>query len=145
MVSSAPVPTSAPPQAVIAAVLSFVAALPALLLAAVLATLTGLEGPSANQAWAAVPLAVVTGLVVGGVRLLRRRGSAVLIAANAPLALAGLLQSGVLLTSGTVGGGLPLVLLVVPGTAIVLALTTPVRRWLASGPRWARRSQPAPS
>ena len=125
--------------------LSFVCALPALVLAAVVLTLTGLEGAGAAQAWTVVPLAVVAGLVVGGVRLLRRCGSAVLIAANAPLALAGVLQSGVLLTSGTVGGGLPLVLLLLPGTAISLALTTPVRRWLATGPRRARRSQPAPS
>jgi hypothetical protein len=137
-----PGPAPVPPQAVAAATLSFVCVLPALLLAAVVVTLTGSDGPNAAQAWTAVPLAAAVGLVVGGRRLLRRRGAAVLIAANAPLALAGVLQVGALLVERIWAGAGPLLLLLLPGAAIVLAITTPVRRWLATGPRRAHLLQP---
>jgi hypothetical protein len=125
---------SAPAPAVASAVLGFVCTLPALLLAAVVGTVTGLEGASPAQLWAGVPLGVTVGLVVGGVRLLRRRGAAVLIAAQAPLALAGALQVGLLAVEGAWSAGGPLVLLLLPGTSIGLALTPPVRWWLATGP-----------
>lgn len=131
-----------PPSATAAAVLAFVCAVPVLLLTAVVWTLTGLEGRGAAQLWAAVPLAVAGALVTGGVRLLRRRGAAVLVAANVPLVVAGLLQSGVLALSGSVPGGVPLALLVLPASGTCLVLTPGVRRWLAGAPP---RGGPAPS
>lgn len=140
-----PAAAGRPPLATAAAVLAFVSTLPVLLLTALVWTITGLEGWSAAQIWTTVPLAVAAALVAGGVRLLRRRGAAVLIAANVPLVVLGLLQSSVLVLSGGMPGDLPLVLLVLPALGTAFVLTPGVRRWLATGPQRRVPVPPSPA
>jgi len=123
-----------PPLALAAAVLGFVTVLPVLLVSHLLWALTDTYDPLAGG-WAVVPLPVAAALIVGGVRLLRRRGWVLLPVATLPVIgcgvfWAGLTQPaiplGVLISPGTLG------LVVLPVLTASFALTPGVRQWVGS-------------
>jgi hypothetical protein len=133
----APRPATRTPVAVVAAAaFAFVGVLPLLYLALVIWALGGLDADSVgDRAWALVPLAAAVGQVVGGVRLLRRRGWRLLAVSCLPAtAFVGWLAAQ------AVAGGDPIslvslvLLLGSPVVALVLVLLPQVRHWAGARP-----------
>jgi peptidoglycan/LPS O-acetylase OafA/YrhL len=124
---------SSPPAAIAAAVLAGLGALVLLCLAFLVLALGGLSSDGADRAWALLPLAAGLAAALGSVRLLRRRGWGALAAAcllAAAFVVLLVAQAADLGEDPPVG--LAALLLAGPVLALALALTPPVRRWLAS-------------
>ena len=128
-----------PPLALIAGVLGFVGALPTLLLAVIAVALGGLSADAGPDPFAYLMLAAPLLQVLGATWLLARRSWLLLVLAVVPV---GLLAGAVVWTAtGTEDAqnpALPLLLLVVPVLAAVLAATPRVRRWVAGRPHRSR-------
>ena len=127
----------APRAALAAGVLAGIGALVLLAVAFLVLALGGLSSGGADRAWALLPLAAGLAGALGGVRLLRRRGWGAVAVAVACLLTAAFVvllvaQARDLGEDPTVG--LSLLLLAGPVAALGLALTPPVRRWLATAP-----------
>jgi peptidoglycan/LPS O-acetylase OafA/YrhL len=127
-------PVDPAPRAVLAAaVLAGIGALVLLALAFLVLALGGLSSDGADRAWALLPLAAGLAAALGSVRLLRRRGWGALAAAcllAAAFVVLLVAQAADLGEDPPVG--LAALLLAGPVLALALALTPPVRRWLAS-------------
>src|ERR687894_674915 len=125
-----------PPLALTAGVLGLVGALPTLFLAVVLGGLSADAGP---DPWTYLLLAAPVVQVLGAAWLLARRSWLLLVLAVVPVAV--LTGAVVWAATGTADAGnpaLPLLLLVAPVLAAVLAATPRVRRWVAARPRRTR-------
>lgn len=128
-----------PPLALVAGVLGFVGALPTLFLAVVAVALGGLSADAGPDPWTYLVLAAPLLQVLGATWLLARRSWLLLVLAVVPVAL--LAAAVVRAATGTEDAGnpaLPLLLLVAPVLAAVLAATPRVRRWVAGRPRRGR-------
>ena len=128
-----------PPLALIAGVLGFVGALPTLLLAVIAVALGGLSADAGPDPFAYLMLAAPLLQVLGATWLLARRSWLLLVLAVVPVAL--LAGAVVWVATGTEDAqnpALPLLLLVAPVVAAVLAATPRVRRWVAGRPRRSR-------
>jgi peptidoglycan/LPS O-acetylase OafA/YrhL len=121
-----------------AAVLAGIGTLILLYLAFLVMALGGLSNDGADRAWALLPLAAGVATAVGGVRLLRRRGGGALaVACLLAAAFVVLLAAQAADYGEGPPVGLALLLLTGPVVALALALTPPVRRWLATAPERA--------
>jgi hypothetical protein len=128
-----------PPLALTAGVLGFVGALPTLLLAVIAVALGGLSADAGPDPFAYLMLAAPLLQVLGATWLLARRSWLLLVLAVVPVAV--LAGAVVWAATGTEDAGnpaLPLLLLVAPVLAAVLAATPRVRRWVAGRPRRSR-------
>ena len=128
-----------PPLALVAGVLGLVGALPTLFLAVVAVALGGLSADAGPDPWTYLLLAAPVVQVLGAAWLLARRSWLLLVLAVVPVAL--LAGAVVWAATGTEDAGnpaLPLLLLVAPVLAAVLAATPRVRRWVAGRPRRTR-------
>ncbi|TFV61290.1 hypothetical protein E4P41_09730 [Geodermatophilus sp. DF01-2] len=128
-----------PPLALAAGVLGLVGALPTTFLAVVAVALGGLSAAAGPDPWTYLLLAAPLLQVLGATWLLARRSWLLLVLAVVPVAL---LTAAVIWAASTTeeagGLGWPLLLLVVPVLAAVLAATPRVRHWVATRPRRAR-------
>jgi hypothetical protein len=128
-----------PPLALLAGVLGFVGALPTLLLAVIAVALGGLSADAGPDPFAYLLLAVPLLQVLGATWLLARRSWLLLVLAVLPVALlAGAVVWAATGTEDAQDPALPLLLLVAPVLAAVLAATPRVRRWVAGRPRRTR-------
>jgi hypothetical protein len=128
-----------PPLALIAGVLGFVGALPTLLLAVTAVALGGLSADAGPDPFAYLMLAAPLLQVLGATWLLARRSWLLLVLAVVPVGLlAGAVVWAATGTEDAQNPALPLLLLVVPVLAAVLAATPRVRRWVAGRPRRSR-------
>ena len=128
-----------PPLALVAGVLGLVGALPPAFLAVIAVALGGLSADAGPDPWAYLLLAAPLAQVFGAVWLLARRSWLLLVLAVVPVAV--LAGAVVWAATGTADAGnptLPLLLLVAPVLAAVLAATPRVRRWVAGRPRRTR-------
>ena len=128
-----------PPLALIAGVLGLIGALPTLFLAVIAVALGGLSVDSGPDPFAYLTLAAPLLQILGATWLLARRSWLLLVLAVVPVAL--LAGAVVWAATGTEDAGnpaLPLLLLVAPVLAAVLAATPRVRRWVAGRPRRGR-------
>ncbi|WP_166487424.1 hypothetical protein [Geodermatophilus obscurus] len=128
-----------PPLALVAGVLGLVGALPPAFLAVIAVALGGLSADAGPDPWAYLLLAAPLVQVFGAVWLLARRSWLLLVLAVVPVAV--LAGAVVWAATGTEDAGnpaLPLLLLVAPVLAAVLAATPRVRRWVAARPRRTR-------
>jgi hypothetical protein len=128
-----------PPLALIAGVLGLIGALPTLFLAVIAVALGGLSVDSGPDPFAYLTLAAPLLQILGATWLLARRSWLLLVLAVVPVAL--LAGAVVWAATGTENAGnpaLPLLLLVAPVLAAVLAATPRVRRWVAGRPRRGR-------
>ncbi|MGY1679506.1 hypothetical protein [Geodermatophilus sp. SYSU D01176] len=128
-----------PPLALVAGVLGIVGALPTLFLAVIAVALGGLSADAGPDPWTYLLLAAPLVQVLGAAWLLARRSWLVLVLAVVPVAL--LAGAVVWAATGTEDAGnpaLPLLLLLAPVLAAVLAATPRVRRWVAARPRRTR-------
>jgi hypothetical protein len=128
-----------PPLALIAGVLGLIGALPTLFLAVIAVALGGLSVDSGPDPFAYLTLAAPLLQILGATWLLARRSWLLLVLAVVPVAL--LAGAVVWAATGTEDAGnpaLPLLLLVAPVLAAVLAATPRVRRWVAGRPRRSR-------
>jgi hypothetical protein len=122
-----------------AGVLGLVGALPTLFLAVVAVALGGLSADAGPDPWTYLLLAAPVVQVLGAAWLLGRRSWLLLVLAVVPVAV--LAGAVVWAATGTADAGnpaLPLLLLVAPVLAAVLAATPRVRRWVAGRPRRTR-------
>jgi len=125
----------APRAALAAGVLAGLGALVLLYLAFLVLALGGLSADGAERSWALLPLAAGVVTALGCVRLLRRRGWGALgVACLLAAAFVALLAAQAADLGEDPPLGLAAVLLAGPVVALALALTPPVRRWLATGP-----------
>ena len=128
-----------PPLALTAGVLGFVGALPTLLLAVIAVALGGLSADAGPDPVAYLTLAAPLLQVLGATWLLARRSWLLLVLAVVPVAvLAGAVVWAATGTEDAQSPALPLLLLVAPVLAAVLAATPRVRRWVAARPRRTR-------
>ena len=128
-----------PPLALVAGVLGLVGALPPAFLAVIAVALGGLSADAGPDPWAYLLLAAPLVQVFGAVWLLARRSWLLLVLAVVPVAvLAGAVVWAATGTEDAGNPGLPLLLLVAPVLAAVLAATPRVRRWVAGRPRRTR-------
>ncbi|SDY20301.1 hypothetical protein SAMN05660209_02307 [Geodermatophilus africanus] len=128
-----------PPLALIAGVLGLIGALPTLFLAVIAVALGGLSVDAGPDPFAYLTLAAPLLQILGATWLLARRSWLLLVLAVVPVAL--LAGAVVWAATGTEDAGnpaLPLLLLVAPVLAGVLAATPRVRRWVAGRPRRGR-------
>ncbi len=128
-----------PPLALVAGVLGLVGALPPAFLAVIAVALGGLSADAGPDPWAYLMLAAPLLQVLGATWLLARRSWLLLVLAVLPVAL--LAGAVVWVATGTEDArdpALPLLLLVAPVLAAVLAATPRVRRWVAGRPRRSR-------
>lgn len=128
-----------PPPAVLAAALGIVGAIPTGFLAVIAVALGGLTSDAGPDPWTYL-LVVAPLLQVGAaIWLLARRGWLPTVLAVVPVAvLAGVVVWTATRTEEAGNAGLPLLLLLAPVLAAVLAATPRVRRWVAGRPRRAR-------
>jgi peptidoglycan/LPS O-acetylase OafA/YrhL len=128
-----------PPLALTAGVLALVGALPTLFLAVVAVALGGLSADAGPDPWTYLLLAAPVVQVLGAAWLLARRSWLLLVLAVVPVAaLAGAVVWAATGTEDAGNPALPLLLLVAPVLAAVLAATPRVRRWVAGRPRRTR-------
>jgi hypothetical protein len=128
-----------PPLALVAGVLGLVGALPTLFLAVVAVALGGLSADAGPDPWTYLLLAAPVVQVLGAAWLLARRSWLLLVLAVVPVAaLAGAVVWAATGTEDAGNPALPLLLLVAPVLAAVLAATPRVRRWVAGRPRRTR-------
>jgi peptidoglycan/LPS O-acetylase OafA/YrhL len=128
-----------PPLGIVAAVLGLVGALPPAFLAVIAVALGGLSADAGPDPWTYLLLLAPILQVWGAVWLLARRSWLLLVLAVVPVAV--LAGAVVWAATGTEDAGspaLPLLLLVAPVLAAVLAATPRVRRWVAARPRRTR-------
>ena len=128
-----------PPLALVAAVLGIVGAVPTGFLAVVAVALGGLSADTGPDPWTYLLLVAPVLQVWGALWLLARRGWLLLVIAVVPVAV--LTGAVVWTATGTEEAGnpaWPLLLLVAPVAAAVLAATPRVRRWVAGRPRRTR-------
>ena len=136
-----------PPLALLAGILGLVGALPPAFLATVAVALGGLTADAGPDPWTYVLLVVPLLQIWAAVWLLSRRGWLPLVLAVLPVAvLTGAVIWAASATEDAGGLGWPLLMLVAPVLAAVLATTPRVRRWVTGRPGRgrARRSAPAP-
>jgi hypothetical protein len=128
-----------PPLALTAGVLGLVGAFPTGFLAVIAVALGGLTADAGFDPWAYLLVVAPLVQIWAAVWLLARRGWLPMVVAVVPVAvLAGVV---VWTATGTEDAGnpaLPLLLLVVPVLAAVMAATPRVRRWVAGRPRRGR-------
>ncbi len=128
-----------PPLALIAGVLGLVGALPTLLLAVIAVALGGISADAGFDPFTYLMLAAPLLQVFGATWLLARRSWLLLVLAVVPVALlAGAVVRVATGTEDAENPALPLLLLVAPVLAAVLAATPRVRRWVAGRPRRSR-------
>ncbi len=128
-----------PPLALVAGVLGLVGALPPAFLAVIAVALGGLSADAGPDPWAYLLLAAPLVQVFGAVWLLARRSWLLLVLGVVPVAvLAGAVVWAATGTEDAQSPALPLLLLVAPVLAAVLAATPRVRRWVAARPRRTR-------
>jgi hypothetical protein len=128
-----------PPPAVLAAVLGLVGAIPTGFLAVIAVALGGLTSDAGPDVWTYLLVVAPLLQVCAAVWLLARRGW--LLTVLAVLPVAALTGAVVWAATGTADAGnpaLPLLLLLAPVLAAVLAATPRVRRWVAGRPGRAR-------
>ncbi|RFU22620.1 hypothetical protein [Geodermatophilus marinus] len=128
-----------PGAAIGAVVLGFVGALPPAFVAFFAVALGGLTADAGPDPWTYLLLAVPVVQAVAAVLLLARRAWLPTVLAVLPV---GLFTGGVIWAAAQAaepsGLGWPLLLLVAPVGAAVLAATARVRRWVAGRPRRGR-------
>jgi hypothetical protein len=125
-----------PPLALTAGVLGLVGALPTLFLAVIAVALGGLSADAGPDPWTYLLLVAPLVQVLGAAWLLARRSWLLLVLAVVPVAvLAAAIAWAATGTEDAGNPGLPLLLLVVPVLAAVLAATPRVRRWVTARPR----------
>ena len=128
-----------PPLGLVAAVLGFVGALPPAFLAFMAVALGGLSADAGPDPWTYLLLLAPVLQVWGAVWLLARRSWLLLVLAVVPVAvLAGVVVWVATRTEEAGNPALPLLLLLAPVLAAVLAATPRVRRWVAGRPRRTR-------
>ncbi|SET01767.1 hypothetical protein [Geodermatophilus poikilotrophus] len=128
-----------PPLGIVAAVLGLVGALPPAFLAVIAVALGGLSADAGPDPWTYLLLLAPLLQVWGAVWLLARRSWLFLVLAVVPVAaLAGAVVWAATGTEDAGNAALPLLLLVAPLLAAVLAATPRVRRWVAARPRRTR-------
>jgi len=128
-----------PSLALTAGVLGLVGALPTLFLAVIAVALGGLSADAGPDPWTYLLLVAPLVQVLGAAWLLARRSWLLLVLAVVPVAvLAAAIAWAATGTEDAGNPGLPLLLLVVPVLAAVLAATPRVRRWVTARPRRTR-------
>ena len=125
-----------PPLGLLAAVLGIIGALPPAFLAVMAVALGGLTADAGPDPWTYLLLVAPVLQVGGATWLLARRGWLPLVLAVIPVAvLTAAVVWAARVTEDAGSLGWPLLLLVVPVLAAVLAATPRVRRWVAGRPR----------
>jgi peptidoglycan/LPS O-acetylase OafA/YrhL len=128
-----------PPLALVAVVLGLVGALPPAFLAVMAVALGGLTADAGPDPWTYLLLLAPVLQVLGALLLLARRSWLLLVLAVVPVAvLTGAVVWAATATEDVGSTGWPLLLLVAPVLAAVLAATPRVRRWVAGRPRRTR-------
>ena len=128
-----------PPLGLLSAVLGIVGALPPGFLAVMAVALGGLTADAGPDPWTYLLLLAPLLQVWGAVWLLARRSWLLLVLAVVPVAvLTAAVVWSATVTEGAGSPGWPLLLLVAPVLAAVLAATPRVRRWVAGRPRRTR-------
>ena len=133
---SAPPDARMPPPAVLAAALGFIGAFPTGFLAVIAVALGGLTADAGPDPWAYLLVLVPLVQVWAAIWLLARRGWLPMVIAVVPVAiLAGVVVWTAARTEDAGNSALPLLLLLAPVVAAVLAATPRVRRWVGGRPR----------
>ncbi len=128
-----------PPLGLLAAALGIVGALPPAFLAVMAVALGGLTADAGPDPWTYLLLVAPVLQVWGALWLLARRGWLLLVLAVVPVAvLTAAVVWAATRTEEAGSPGWPLLLLVTPVLAAVLAATPRVRRWVAGRPRRTR-------
>lgn len=127
-------------MALIAGALGILGALPTLFFAVIAAALGGVAADTGPDPWTYLLIAAPLVQVFGATWLLARRSWLVLVLSVVPVAvLAGAVAWAAAGNEDAGNPALPLLLLLVPVLAAVLATTPRVRRWVAGRPRRGRR------
>ncbi len=128
-----------PPPAVLAAALGMIGAIPTGFLALMAVALGGLSADAGPDPWTYLLVVAPLVQVCAAIWLLARRGWLPTVLAVVPVALlAGAVVWAATGTEDAGNPGLPLLLLVAPVLAAVLAATPRVRRWVAGRQRHTR-------
>ena len=136
---SAPPDARTPPPAVLAAALGLIGAVPTGFLAVIAVALGGLTADAGFDPWAYLLVLAPLVQIWAAIWLLARRGWLPMVIAVIPVAiLAGVVVWTAVRTGDAGNPMLPLLLLLAPVIAAVLAATPRVRRWVAGRPRRSR-------
>ena len=125
-----------PPPAILAAALGLIGAVPTGFLAVIAVALGGLTADAGFDPWAYLLVIAPLVQIWAAIWLLARRGWLPMVIAVVPVAvLAGVVVWTATRTEEAGNPALPLLLLLAPVVAAVLAATPRVRRWVAARPR----------